>query len=218
MSSSLRLIVADPQQLFRECLCAALGRCGGSEPAGSAEGALALLAAREADVLIASLDLPGVLSLIREVAARFPRVKILVLGPESAAPAIVACLEAGACGYVLREQSIADLREAVAMALRGEAASVPAVNHLLFARVGELGRERRQRQRLELFDLTAREIEILALIAEGLSNQRIAERLCLSVHTVKNHVHNMLERLGLESRARAVEHAYERGWLARRPR
>ena len=96
---------------------------------------------------------------------------------------------------------------------RGEAVVPPALTHLLFARLGELGLERRRRERLEFLDLTPRELEILRLIAEGMSNQRIAERLYLSVHTVKNHVHNMLERLGLGSRGEAVQYAKKRGWL-----
>jgi len=99
--------------------------------------------------------------------------------------------------------------------LHRETVVAPEVAHRLFRRLGDLGRASRRRRQLEFLDLTARELEILGLIAHGLSNQEIADRLFLSVHTVKNHVHNLLERLRLTTRAEAAEYARARGWLER---
>jgi DNA-binding NarL/FixJ family response regulator len=84
---------------------------------------------------------------------------------------------------------------------------------LLFDRLGRLGRERKRRDRLEILELTAREMEILRLIADGLTNRQIASRLYLSAYTVKNHVHRILDALGVQSRRAAVNHAYAKGWL-----
>ena len=83
----------------------------------------------------------------------------------------------------------------------------------MFARLAELSRERARSERVEALELTPREMEILQLIAEGLSNRSIAERLSLSVYTVKNHVHHILEKLHVQDRREAVEHAYARHWL-----
>src|SRR5436305_8977574 len=143
---------------------------------------------------------------------------MLVLGSAEAGDEILTCLEAGARGYVLRDQTLDELKAAIERVARGETVVTPEAAHRLFRRLGELGRESRRHRQLEFLDLTARELEILGLIAQGLSNQAIADRLYLSVHTVKNHVHNMLERLGLTTRGEAVEYARTRGWLPRRGR
>jgi two-component system response regulator NreC len=171
-------------------------------------------------VLLIGLDAvrDGAVELTQRVTSRPEGVKVIILGPEEATPEIVACLEAGAKGYVFREQSLEELKAAIELVSRGETVCTPGIAQFLFSRLGELGIEHRRRERLEFLDLTARELEILRLIAEGLSNQQIAQRLYLSVHTVKNHVHNMLERLGLPSRIDAVQHAYKRGWFRERRR
>jgi DNA-binding NarL/FixJ family response regulator len=86
----------------------------------------------------------------------------------------------------------------------------------LFARLGELGRERKRRERLEVLELSPRELEILRLIADGLTNQEIGGQLYLSVHTVKNHVHRILDALAVQNRWAAVRHAVAKGWLQER--
>jgi DNA-binding NarL/FixJ family response regulator len=221
MAAPLHLLIADRQPLFRECLASDLEGDGFTVEIAevgewAARPALVCLADRPADVLLVGLDLPGGAALlIGQVKSRFPDVAILVVGSAQEGEEILACLEAGARGYVLRDQTLADLKVAVERVAEGEAVVPPEAAHRLFRRLGELGRESRRRLQLEFLDLTARELEILRLIAQGLSNQEIADLLCLSVHTVKNHVHNLLERLGLTTRAEAVEYARARGWLRR---
>ncbi|HXO18911.1 MAG TPA: response regulator transcription factor [Thermoanaerobaculia bacterium] len=217
MLPALRVLVVDDHQLFRQCLSTALGKRGAAEVrvAESAEEALATLDGWPPDVLLVGLDGggAGALGLTRQVAARFGGVRVIVLGSQEVAREMAACLEVGARGSVFREQSLDELEAAIAAVAAGEIVCAPGVAHALFSRLGELGLERRRRERLEFLDLTPRELEILHLIAENLSNQEIAERLFLSVHTVKNHVHNMIERLGVENRSEAVRHAYHRGWF-----
>ena len=156
--------------------------------------------------------------LTREAVALFPALRILVLGRAESDEQVVDCLLAGAGGFLLRDQSLAEVAAAIEMVARGERVCTPGVMRLLFARLSELGRERKRRQRLEVLDLSAREMEILRLIADGLTNQEIASRLYLSVHTVKNHVHRILDVLGVHSRWGAVNHAFAKGWLIDRRR
>ncbi|HEV7519248.1 MAG TPA: response regulator transcription factor [Thermoanaerobaculia bacterium] len=221
MDEPLRLLIVDSHQLFRECLAAVFTaadegfRVEIAPGCDTAEPALARLAVRRFDVLLVGLDLPGAAGLIRQAAARWPEVRAVVLGSAEPDGEVVACLEAGARGYVLREQSLDELKAAIERVAKGETVVTPEIAHRLFGRLGELGRDSRRQRRLEFLDLTPREIEILGLIAKDLRNQEIADRLCLSVHTVKNHVHNMLEKLGLETRAEAVKYARDRGWLPR---
>jgi DNA-binding NarL/FixJ family response regulator len=222
MGEPLHLLIVDRHPLLRECLAAVLARAQGGfeveiapDLQDLAEPVLARLAARRFDLLLIGCDLPGAAGLIRRAAALFPAVRAVVLGSATAEHEIVACLEAGARGYVVRERSLADLLATIERVAAGELVVTPEIAHRLFGRLGELGRLSRRRRRLEFLDLTSREVQILDLISQGLRNQEIADRLYLSVHTVKNHVHNMLERLGLTTRAEAVRYARERGWLPR---
>ncbi len=223
MDAPLSLMIVDSHQLFRECLAEVL-RDGTRSfrveiaPYEPVEPALARLAEQHFDVLLVGLDLPGAAELIRQAAERSPGLRAVVLGSAGAEAEAVACLEAGARGYVQREQSLEELRIAILRVARGEVVLPPELAFRLFGRLGGLGRESRRRRRLEFLDLTARAIEILGLIGQGMSNQQIADRLHLSVHTVKNHVHNILERLELKTRAEAVRYARERGWLSQSPR
>lgn len=226
MDEPLFLMIVDSHQLFRECLAEVLSDGAGAfrveiascEPV---EPALLRLGDQRFDVLLVGLDLPGApgaAGLIRQAVERSPGLRAVVLGSAGADADAVACLEAGARGYVQREQSLGELRAVIERVARGEVVLPPELAFRLFGRLGELGKESRRRRRLEFLDLTARAIEILGLIGQGMSNQQIADRLHLSVHTVKNHVHNILERLELKTRAEAVRYARERGWLSRGPR
>jgi two-component system nitrate/nitrite response regulator NarL len=219
----VRLIVLDTHRLFRECLAAALRDDGGFarvEVADADRTALARLAAGgPVDVLVlGGGDAAHLKGLLLEARERLPDAKILVLGTEDGQEEALGLLGQGAKGYLFHDQSLAELREAILDVAAGATVCTPRIAHLLFAHLAELGRERRRDEQLEFLDLTARELEILRLIAEGLKNQEIAERLYLSVHTVKNHVHNILERLGVKSRWSAVTHACDKGWLQPRRR
>jgi DNA-binding NarL/FixJ family response regulator len=214
----VRLAVVDSHRLFRECLATALRDDAGFawvETMDADQAALGKLAAGEpADVVLLGGGETGkLLELLRQARQRRPDAKILVLGTEEGEEEALVLLREGARGYLFRDQSLDELRDAILEVAAGATPCTPRIAHLMFSRLGELGRERRRDERLELLELTAREIEILRLIADGLKNQEIAARLYLSVHTVKNHVHNILERLGVKSRWSAVTHACDKGWL-----
>src|SRR5260370_610891 len=213
----VRVVVADSHRLFRECLADALRDDAGFarvEVTAMDQAALGRLGGEPVDVLVLGGGEDGRLGeLLREACQQWPGAKILVLGSEAGEDGAVALLRSGARGYLFRDQSLDELRDAILEVAAGATVCTPRIAHLLFSRLGELGRERRRDERLGVLELTSREIEILRLIADGLKNQEIARRLYLSVHTVKNHVHNILERLGAKSRWSAVTHASEKGWL-----
>ncbi|HEX7182753.1 MAG TPA: response regulator transcription factor [Thermoanaerobaculia bacterium] len=214
---TIRLVIADSHQLFRECLATALAASGGIDVIAeveSCEEALGKLPAGAADVLLLGLDGDGNGDPDpATVLGRFPQLKLLLLGRDDPEELALRYLEAGAKGYLLRDQSLRELQAAIEAVARGETACSPRLARSLFSRLGELGRARRRRDQLELYQLTAREMEILCLIADGLSNHEIAQRLFLSVHTVKNHVHKILDTLGVPSRWAAVTYALQKGWI-----
>jgi DNA-binding NarL/FixJ family response regulator len=209
----LRVAVLDSHRLFRECLAAALrddDAFARVEVADAERTPLAeLAAAGPLDVLVlGSDDTAGFRELLRQARALLPNAKILVLGTEDGQEEALGLLREGAKGYLSHNQSFVELRDAILRVATGATVCTPRIAHLLFAHLAEVGAE--GQRRYEWLDLTARELEILQLIAAGLKNQQIAERLYLSVHTVKNHIRKILSHLGVQSRWSAVAHAFER--------
>jgi DNA-binding NarL/FixJ family response regulator len=222
-SRGIRLTIVDTHPLFRECLASALAeeklfRIVGVAATGPEM--LAGLLPGGLDVLLLGVNgaWDGIAELIGEVRERCPEGKALILGPRDVDSRILGCFEAGARGYLCRDQSLGELRSSIVEVARGETVCPPRVAQLLFSRLADLGGARRRRDRLDCLHLTARELEILRLISDELSNQEIARRLHLSVHTVKNHIHKVLETLCVESRRQAVRYAVEKGWLPDRRR
>jgi two-component system, NarL family, nitrate/nitrite response regulator NarL len=219
----LRLVIADSHQLFRDCLAdflAADQDLSVIAKFASAQQAFPGLGESEAMVLLLGFETldDATPHLVREVCARHPELKVILLGREETDDSVLACLEAGASGFVMRDQPLSDLRGAIDVVVRGEIACTPRIANALYQRLAALGRDRRRREKLDFLTLTPRELEILRLIADDLSNQEIAHKLFLSVHTIKNHVHKILETLGVHTRRAAVRHAIERGWLSDRRR
>jgi DNA-binding NarL/FixJ family response regulator len=122
-------------------------------------------------------------------------------------------LEAGAHDYVLRQASFSELIRTISGVYRGQPPCSPRVAASVCARIVELAGERRRRRILRDVRLTPREEEILGLVAEGLRNKEIATRLRITLATVKNHVHNLLEKLQANGRREAIRRAYENGLL-----
>jgi DNA-binding NarL/FixJ family response regulator len=220
MNQPVRLIIVAANQLFRECLSAALlalGRFSEVESATDTEDALRIIEHHPPDIAVIDLDLRNgsALELIRRVTDNFPSVRVVVIGSVESEAEILQCAEAGASGYTVKQASLEDLLTTVENVSNGESNWSPRMAHALFCRLAELGHQRALEQSYDLGTLSSREFEILELVARGLSNKQIAAQLCVSAHTVKNHVHNILEKLNVERRWQAVEYAYERGWLQR---
>jgi DNA-binding NarL/FixJ family response regulator len=156
-----------------------------------------------------SLDMP-ILSLLHQIRMTAPTVSILIFGLERDVQLILSCLEGGAAGYSLEEDSIADVLAQIRAVWLGEPLIAPAVAAALIARVSELAVNQRQQSKhnqSKLMELTERELEVLHLLKRGYSNRAIANELILELGTVKNHVHHILQKLNVTSRRAAVRYA-----------
>jgi len=172
----------------------------------SPEAALDELA--EADVALVSTRLRenGALRFTQGTAERDDSVKVLVIGLRESEQEILKYVEAGADGYVLRDNSVGTLLEKVRAADQGEALVSPDIAYALISRLTELAQlfSRVETGLDEPVDLTPREQEVLDLVGQGLTNQQIADRLYIEVGTVKNHVHSILQKLDVNSREDAA--------------
>jgi two-component system nitrate/nitrite response regulator NarL len=170
----------------------------------------ALLLVPESDVILVSTHLPedGALKLTSAIAETHPSVKVLVLGLTETKEQVLQYVEAGADGYVLKDDSVDDLLSRIRAAQSGEALVSPNIAAALMSRVGELAQLFADVESglNEAADLTPREREILELIGQGLTNQEIADRLVIEVGTVKNHVHSILQKLDVSSRQDAASY------------
>jgi DNA-binding NarL/FixJ family response regulator len=130
---------------------------------------------------------------------------------KEAEPAILSYVESGASGYVPGNASLEDLILHIQTILRGETICSPQVAYSAFSRLADLAPANGDNAGYKAMLLTPRELEILQLMVEGLSNKEIAQRLYISIHTVKNHVHKMLKGLGLSNRFELVRYAVNKG-------
>jgi DNA-binding NarL/FixJ family response regulator len=210
-------LLAGFSRLFRDCVAEAfrdddaIGMLGGAE----LDDLTARIAEQKPDVVVLDVELheDEAPALVARLAREFPGVKLLVFGMEETHESILRFIEAGAHGYVTRSGSIDDFRDALELAVRDEMAASPEVAYAMFARLAELAQLRHRTVTLESLRLSTRELDILKLMAEGLTNQKIAERLGLSYHTIKNHAQNIFRKLDVKRRIEAVEHARKQGWL-----
>jgi DNA-binding NarL/FixJ family response regulator len=216
----IRTLVADDQQVVREGFAALLGTQDDmTVVASAADGgeAVRLSAEHDPDVVLMDVRMPVLdgIEATREIAAaneNGPR--ILILTTFDLDDYVYDALQAGASGFLLKDVPAETLFEAVRVIAGGEALLAPAITRRLIAEFARL--RPRQVRPDALAALTPRETEILGLVAEGLSNAEIAERLVLSDETVKTHVSHVLRKLGLRDRAQAVVVAYESGLVVPR--
>jgi DNA-binding NarL/FixJ family response regulator len=155
------------------------------------------------DVALVSTRLPnnGALELIQTVSESFPDVKVLALGLGDSEAEILQYVEAGAAGYVLKDDSLEEVLRNIRAAHAGEALISPDIAAALMARVNELAQQFEEVAAVpDVVEFTPREREVLELVSQDLSNQEIAERLFIEVGTVKNHVHSILKKLNMNSR------------------
>jgi len=124
---------------------------------------------------------------------------------------IMEIMEAGAAGFILKDASIKDFLETIRLVARGENVLPPLLTGTLFSHVVEHALRRGKGKLAEAVRMTKREREIIVLIAEGLSNKEIAQRVNLSVYTVKSHLHNIMDKLALHSRLQIAAHFHKEG-------
>ena len=208
-----RLLILGEVGVYREALAGSLGRDERFEVVAAAAGveeALEVLEHVEADVLLVDTRMTQGADAVRALAAAAPQVKIVALAVPEVEREVIAVAEAGASAYVTSAGSMADLASVVQSVERGEVLCSPGMTAGLFRRVAALARERRLDPIEE--KLTARELDVLRLIEEGLSNKEIAATLSIELPTVKNHVHRILEKLHVHRRSEAAARARRHGF------
>jgi two-component system, NarL family, nitrate/nitrite response regulator NarL len=164
--------------------------------------ALAKLATLEPDVLVVDTSFRESRAEIRTIAAKTPAAAVVAVAIPDSEESVIAFAEVGATGYVTRDASGEELVKAVRHAARGEVVCPPRFVATVFRRLALLAMQQEPEPPVER--LTTREREVVFLIGEGLSNKQIAERLLIEVATVKQHVHNILEKLEVAHRSEAA--------------
>jgi DNA-binding NarL/FixJ family response regulator len=214
--SPIRILIADDQALIREGLELLLGLTHGIAVVGTAADgneAVRLAAERRPDVVLMDLRMPhcdGV-EATRRIVRDHPFTRVVVLTTYSDDESIFSALEAGAMGYLTKDAAADEIQTAIRTVHRGEALLDPVVQRRLIAQLQ--GNEvRRSAPEEALPDgLTPREAQVLRLVAEGLSNGEIAQRLVVTEATVKTHINNIFSKAELRDRAQAVIYAMRHG-------
>jgi DNA-binding NarL/FixJ family response regulator len=215
--TAIRVVVADDQTAVREGLVLLLDLLDDVEVVGAAhdgDEAVALVAEHGADVVLMDLRMPrcdGVTATAR-IRAEHPGTRVVVLTTYAEEADILAALKAGALGYLTKDAGRAQIAHAIRAAAAGQAVLDPEVQQRLVAAAGSGGVPAAAEPAPD--GLTPREVEVLALIAGGLSNREIAGRLYLTEATVKSHINRLFAKTGVRDRAQAVQYAYRKG-LAR---
>jgi two-component system NarL family response regulator len=172
------------------------------------EEALKVVQEQTIDVALVSTRLPGqgALSLTSAITQLAPATKVLALGLTEEKKHVLRYVEAGATGYVLRDHSLEDLVETVRAAQDGKVFVSPQIAAAMMERLSNLARmfSNIENNVTDTTSLSGRELEVLELIGMGFTNQQIAEKLVIEIGTVKNHVHNILEKLNVRTRSEAA--------------
>jgi two-component system, NarL family, response regulator LiaR len=206
-TNQIRILLADDHTVVRSGLSAVLAMQDDFKIVGEAadgEEALRLCESLKPDVVLMDLLMPKLdgVAATKRIKERWPQVQVIALTSFKEKEYVEGALKAGASGYLLKNVSADELVNAVRRAVAGQPSLSPEAAQVLIQRVNEPAHPG--------LDMTGREKEILALMVEGLSNNKIAERLTINQSTVKFHVSNILGKLGVTSRTEAVALAVKR--------
>jgi DNA-binding NarL/FixJ family response regulator len=205
----VKILIVDDCMLYRDNLATALA-ANGAPAAGFAWDLPTLAAAmRETPVGVILLNIAtrNSAALLAAAMAIDHRVRVVVLGvSDDDESGVIACAEAGVAGYHTRTESFEDLLVLIGKVAAGETLCSPRVSAILLRRLSTLAAQPQPAPR-ELV-LTSREAQILGMLKMGMSNRDIAAQLCIAIHTVKNHVHSVLTKLGVSTRAEAAAVAH----------
>jgi two-component system NarL family response regulator len=206
----IRVLICDDHALFRRGLMMVLEAEEGIEVVAEAEDGLEGVAKAEEiapDVVLMDVRMPRMsgIDATRLIAQSLPTTRILMLTVSDEEDDLYEAVKAGATGYLLKEISIEEVASAIRAVVTGQSLITPSMASKLLAEFNNLAKQ--AEQRLNVPRLTDRELQVLRLVAQGLSNREVAEQLTISENTVKNHVRNILEKLHLHSRMEAVVYA-----------
>jgi two-component system, NarL family, nitrate/nitrite response regulator NarL len=203
----IEVLVVAGVRFYRDGIAAALSadpRFGVVGTASDVREAAARFELLHPDVVLLDLASADAPALVRSLLESAPAARVVALGVREAEDDVLPLAEAGVAGYVTRDGSVEDLLATVESVAAGETICSPRITATLLRRVALLARDRRAEEPNPERDLTSRERQIVALIDEGLSNKEIATRLRIELATVKNHVHNILDKLHVRRRGEAA--------------
>jgi DNA-binding NarL/FixJ family response regulator len=218
MAKKIRLLLVDDQTMFRDGMRVLLRSQADFDvvgEAGDGEEALAKAAALKPDVVLMDLRMPVLdgAAATRRMRALQPEVRVIVLTTFDEDAAIFDGLRAGATGYLLKDAPTEKLYEAIRAAARGESFLQPSVAARVVAEFARLSEQAPAWTQILSEPLSPREVDILRLLANGSTNKEIAATLVLAEGTVKNHVTNILSKMGVTDRTKAALLARELGLL-----
>ncbi|MEV4616898.1 response regulator transcription factor [Kitasatospora sp. NPDC049258] len=215
MTDQVRVMVVDDHPMWREAVSRDLAEAGFEVVATAGDGDEALRRARAAmpQVLVLDLNLPSLpgVEVCRQLVQHDPALRVLVLSASGEHADVLEAVKSGATGYLLKSAGREELIEAVRRTAAGDPVFTPGLAGLVLGEFRRLATEPAAPAAPLAPQLTARETEVLRLVAKGLSYRQIAERLVLSHRTVQNHVQNTLGKLQLHNRVELVRYAIEQG-------
>jgi len=205
----------DDHPVVRKGIAAMLETVPDMEIAGEAGDGIQAVEMNDAlnpDVVLMDLVMPRMdgVEAIRQILSKNPSARILVLTSFASDDKVLAAINAGAAGYLLKDSDPDDLVQAIQQVHRGESSLHPAIARIL---LNELNKPAPHTEARPVDELTERELEVLSFIAKGLSNQEIAEKLVISRATVHSHVSKILAKLNLDSRTQAALFAIKEGYV-----
>jgi len=215
MTPKIRVLLADDHAVVRKGIRQFLDEAGDIEVVAEADDgaeALRLVEEHQPDVAVLDIRMPEVTGVeaTRRIKAHFPHVRVLILTSYDDDPYVFALLQAGADGYVLKTASGDELVRAVQTVHRGESALSPEIASKV-VRQAMSGRPEGAAEQIEA--LTARELDVLRLAAQGMTNRQIGRELGISHRTVQGHLQSVYGKLDVYSRTEAVTEALRRGWI-----
>ncbi len=215
-NKDIRLLIADDHTIVREGLRKLLDEEPGVQVVGEAvDGRDAVAKAMDAlpDIVLMDLSMPGLhgLEATRQIAKRLPKTKVLILSMHKNEAYVLQSLQAGASGYVLKDSASEEVLGAIRAIQRGDSYLSPAISRVVIEDYLRLSSPDGPGAKSLYETLTMREREIFQLLAEGLKNQELADRLHVSVKTVETHRAHVMEKLNLNNIAELVKYAIEIG-------
>jgi two-component system NarL family response regulator len=214
----IRVLIADDQAVFRRGLLVVLSSEVDIDVVAEAEdGSEAVAKAEETtpDVVLMDVRMPRVngIEATRQIRELMPSTRVLMLTVSDEEDDLYEAIKAGATGYLLKEISVEEVAHAIHAVMQGQSLISPSMASKLIHEFNALARRAAEKEQLPAPALTARELEVLKLVARGMSNKDVADQLFISENTVKNHVRNILEKLHLHSRMEAVMYAVRKHLL-----
>ena len=217
--NKIKVLLADDHKIFRDGIRSILEKEKDMEIVDEAANGKELLEKLEStavDVIILDIDIgkPTGIEVTEIIVEKYPGIKVLILSMIGLHDFVIQALEKGATGYILKNTGKDEVITAIRSVSKGDSYFSKEVSSIL---VEQLNKTRTIKKRPEGIPLTARELEVLQLIAQEFSNPEIAEKLFISIRTVDTHRRNLLEKLGLKNTAGLVKYAISKGLLKEDP-